>query len=413
MVFVLTHADTDEDVREDWRKALSGDYAAGDMFWVDSRAALEDAADGVAPRGEFGRLVDLLTRELTGAAAHRIRRANFVDVVQHALESCRLRLDADLPKVNRVETQVEEQRRLLASRLAETVRRDLNANRRPWEHRLIGEIAGRWGFSPFSCVLRLWHGLGGWVTGAALLRARTPAQMALWGAVEAGRRITRRREERDADEAPTRAVAGGWDDEALRKASLVLAGYASEAGLSQKEAEFARVKGQAQRAGSGFVLDAAGRLQEVVGRLAARNTGSWTRAVYETLTVAMLALLVFRLGKNYFYDSWLAPAMGWATAPADVFRFDFVLVSGLWFAAWCAVLLWAFTARLRRGLGAEIETAAQEWGRPDVAADLFAGLEAECRFIRAFRAELLRLEQTLAGIKSRLDAPEGGLSRRH
>ena len=87
LVFVQTHADQDEDIREDWQPVLGRQYTTGHVFLVDSLAAAADAAAGVEPRGEFAGLVDLLTRQLAGTAPARIRRANFLDLVGETLDA--------------------------------------------------------------------------------------------------------------------------------------------------------------------------------------------------------------------------------------------------------------------------------------------------------------------------------------
>ena len=60
LVFVQTHADVDEDIRDDWRKSLERHYSPGRIFLVDSPAALAAAqGKGVgsllceAPSGPF------------------------------------------------------------------------------------------------------------------------------------------------------------------------------------------------------------------------------------------------------------------------------------------------------------------------------------------------------------------------
>ncbi|HIQ23341.1 MAG TPA: hypothetical protein EYH34_19125, partial [Planctomycetes bacterium] len=187
LVFVQTHADQDDDIREDWRRVLQPQYQTGHIFLVDSLAALEDARQGRQPRGEWAALVDLLTRQLAGAAATRIRRANFLDLVSQTLEACSSRIDAGLAQVTALERAIDDKRTQLGSATAEAVRRELLASRRQWESRLVGKVAARWGFSPFALLLRTYQGLGGLVSGALLMRARTPAQMVLWGALETGR----------------------------------------------------------------------------------------------------------------------------------------------------------------------------------------------------------------------------------
>jgi len=47
------------------------------FFRIDSLRALADAQANMQPRGEFADLLDLLTRQMAGAAGNRIRRANF------------------------------------------------------------------------------------------------------------------------------------------------------------------------------------------------------------------------------------------------------------------------------------------------------------------------------------------------
>ncbi|NUQ65384.1 MAG: GTPase domain-containing protein, partial [Pirellulales bacterium] len=144
LVFVQTHADTDEDIRDDWRRVLEEHYATGHIFLVDSIAALADAQQGLQPRGEFAGLVDLLTRRLVGAAATRIRRANFLDLVSETLEACDGRIQEGLPAVRQLESSISQQRGVLASQMAAQMRSELLASRRQWEARLTGQIISRW-----------------------------------------------------------------------------------------------------------------------------------------------------------------------------------------------------------------------------------------------------------------------------
>ena len=107
-----------------------------------------------------------------------------MDLVADTLDSCRDRIDEAMPKIRDVQAAVDEQRGLRRP-LAVEMRAELLTNRRQWENRLPGHTASRWGFSPFALVLRVYQGLGGLLAGALLYRARTPAQMALWGALRA------------------------------------------------------------------------------------------------------------------------------------------------------------------------------------------------------------------------------------
>ena len=51
LVFVQTHAEVDEDIRDDWRQSLSGHYATGEVFFVDSLCCAGRCTAGpAAPR---------------------------------------------------------------------------------------------------------------------------------------------------------------------------------------------------------------------------------------------------------------------------------------------------------------------------------------------------------------------------
>ena len=406
LVFVQTHADVDEDIREDWRQVLESQYTAGHIFLVDSLSALSDAREGLQPRGEFAGLADLLTRELAGTAAARIRRANFLDLVEETLDLCRERIDQGLPAVGRLREAILEQRTQLAAKLAGQMRAELLASRRQWEHRLLGKVASRWGFSPFALVLRIFQGLGGLASGALLMRARSPAQVALWGVFEGVRGLRKFRSRRRAEGSADRAVAGCWDDGELREAALIIDGYASEAGLNNGGAKPGTIADEAADAGQAFVSSVSDGLEALIGRAASRHTGLFTRLRYELLLGVMLALLSVRPAKNFFYDSWLADPV------QPVLGLDFYLVSALWLLAWCGLLLWGFTSRLRSGLRREIDQLADGWRTSQPAEGIFAQLESHCREVDHFSQELDRLRRHVAALRERLRLPDDRLGQR-
>ena len=406
MVFVQTHADVDQDIREDWRAALEPHYAPGRIFLVDSLAALADVESGRQTHGDFAALLDLLTRQLAGMVPVRIRRANHLDLVADTLATCQAKIDEGLPAVQRLREAIDQQRTRLAGLLAAQMRAELLASRRPWESRLVGKVASRWGFSPFALVLRIFQGLGGLASGALLIRARTPAQIALWGMVEGARTWQRHHRSRRAGQAPDRALAACWDQPELRAAALVLDGYTAEAGLDRRVAQRETIAEEASRAGREFLAGASVELETVLDRVAQRHTGWFTRWRYELLLAAMLGLILYRPAKNFFYDSWLA------SPPAPLYGPSFYALSAFWLVLWCGLLLWAFTSRLRRGLRREIDELAQGWSNPRPAGGIFAKLEEECRKVDAFRQGLSGLRQHVADLRTRLAIPDDSLGHR-
>ena len=381
LVFVQTHSDQDADVRDDWQHALEPRYQPGHIFFVDSLAALVAVQQGQV-QGEFAALVDLLTRQFAGAAAARIRRANFLDLAAQALESCRRRLDEGLPAIESLRAAIQQQRGELSSALAGQIRGELLSARQPWENRLLGQVASRWGFSPFSLVLRLYQGIGGLVSGALLYRARTPAQLALWGAVEGARSWQKLRRDRQLQQRPARTAVNGFDATQLRRAAVVLEGYAAEAGLPKASASTATLEVEADAAALSFAARLSQDLDALIARQAQRHTGWFTRWCYEILLLAMLGFLLFRLGKNFFYDSW------WLQQPLPMWGVQSYIASAFWLLLWCFLLLWLFTRRLRGGLKQAIDRLAESWTGAAAAAGVFADLEDDCRRAAEFRRDL-------------------------
>jgi hypothetical protein len=196
-----------------------------------------------------------------------------------------------------------------------------------------------------------------------------------------------------------RLAAGCWDDAEIRRAAMILEGYAAEAGLNRKSVSPETVAAEAERAGSNFIGRASAELESLVAKLAARHTGWFTRGLYEFFFLSMLGWLLYRLGKNFFYDSWLADH------PTPVHGLEFYLAAGFWLVLWCLLLLWMFTGRLRRGLRRELDRLAETWRQPSTAADLFTHLDAACRRIRQFRGDLETLEQEVRKLQSQISKP--------
>lgn len=404
LVFVQTHADRDQDIRDDWRSMLRHHYEPGRIFLVDSLGALQAADENRSPGGDFADLVDLLTRELSGSA-NAIRRANFLDLVRETLALCRSRLDAGIPALEQLENAILQQRAKLAGKLAQQTRAELIENRRLWENRLVGRIAAGWGISPFSLVLRTYQGLGGLATGALLMRARTPAQMALWGTMQGLRTWQHKRREQHAERSVDQAARACWDDGELRSAALILDGYAQEVGMQHRATDAQTVAEEADRAAIGFAETVGVQLESLVDRLAARRAKWFTRFAYELLLIAMFGVIIYRLGRNFFYDSWLA------AVPTPVYGLDFYLSAAFWLLLWSALLLWAFVGRLRRGLRREINTLAENWDPAAMSNPLFEQLERQCRCGQQFRDELNRLDQLTAAAHDRLALPDDDLGR--
>jgi len=249
--------------------------------------------------------------------------------------------------------------------------------------------------------LRIYQGFGTLALGTLLFRARTPAQMALWGTLEGVRALQKHRKEQAADRGLDRLAAGCWDYAEIRRAAMILEGYAAEAGLSRATVSPETVAAESRRAGASFIGRAAAELDALVAKLAAKHTGWFTRGWYEFLFLSMLGWLLFRLGKNFFWDSdaLVNPHH------TDVWGLNFYLAAGFWLVLWCLLLLWMFTRRLRRGLRREIDQLAEMWRQPSIAAELFTHLDASCNRIRQFRGDLEMSEQEVRSLQKQMANP--------
>ena len=105
----------------------------------------------------------------------------------------------------------------------------------------------------------------------------------------------------------------------------------------------------------------------------------------------MLGVVFYRLAKNFFWDSWLAPQ-----PVHNVFGLEFYGAAAFWLILWCLVLFWAFSMKLRRGLRREIGQVALGWAGARPALGVFAHLESHCRRARQFRQDLELLRQHVA-----------------
>jgi hypothetical protein len=222
--------------------------------------------------------------------------------------------------------------------------------------------------------------------------------------MEGVRTWRKRRESQQAAQTLERVTADDGNRLEFQKAALVVEGYAADAGLSGPVAvcDQEKARRETESAATGFVASDSSELDAVIDRLARRHSGWMARCFYELLLTAMLGLLLFRLGKNFFYDSW------WAAPAAPVFGVEFYLSAGFWLGLWCLLLLWAFCGRLRRGLRAEIDRLAEGWRNRSSSLRVFAGLEEQCRRIEQYRQDLGALQRHTAALRRKIATMETG-----
>jgi hypothetical protein len=374
MVFIQTHADLDEDIRDDWRRTLGREYEVPDLFFVDSVKALQEQRAGQKPSGDMGRLFDLLTTQLGASERVRIRRANVVDLLQAALVRCREILGEYRPPVDSLLKALAVQRDRMSQKMVSQLRDELLASRHLWERRLVSTVSDQWGFSPFSSTLRIHNGLGSLIASFTLFRARSSAQLAIIGAVQGMRWIEEKRKEMVAEASVHRLGTFGLDDNLLREAEIVVTGHVQSAGLKKELVQgqsLDALRREAAVVEEEFVAGVGRRIDDMIRDLAQKNSGRKTRILYEVLFGAYLAFVLYRVGKNFFYESFINGAALLST--------DFYIAASLFLVLWAGLLVMLFTQKLRTGLNSRIELLVSETVQMRLSHGLFPGVEQACR----------------------------------
>jgi hypothetical protein len=395
VIFIQTHADLDVDVRDDWAKQLEGTFDSPEIFFVDSQTGYREQLAGQRPTGELGRLVELLTRELSSASRARIRRANVVDLLSDSIERCQAPLWAAEAELVSLEKVLAEQRSELARRMTQQLCGDLGASRGLWERRLVEAVVENWGLSPFSAVLRGYHGIGTILTSLSLTRARSTAQMAVIGAVHGLRMLRKRMERQTAEEGLQRASTLGLDDAMLRETELIVEGHVRSAGFDRSSlppASLDQLRLQASRLETQFLGDASQKTDALIHTLAARNSRWWVRGWYEFWFLAYLGFVLYRVGKNFFLDSFVTEKALLST--------DFYIPALIFWGLWTGLLLIFFLGRLRRGLNQEIQGLAAQLVEVRLSGGLFPQLEQACRLARQQSQELAQLKESVESLRN-------------
>jgi hypothetical protein len=406
LIFVQTHADADEDIREDWRQHLRGRYEVPDMFFVDSPRALREQQAGQRPSGDFGRLLDTLTTQLAASERARVRRVNVIDLLQAAFVRCREWIADARPGLSQLVTALAEQRRHLSERMAEQLQSQLLSNRNLWERRLLSAVTDTWGFTPFSAMLRMYAGLGGLIASFSLYRARNTVQMALIGAVQGARWLREKHQEQSADSDVAKAAMFSIDDDLLRESELVVQGHIRVAELDVEHAGRRNVddlRRQAVNVERQFLGDAGRRIDSIIARLAQQNSRWYVRGWYELLFLAYVAFLLYRVGRNFFYDSFLRDQ--------PLLTTDFYIPAGIFFILWSLLLVMMFTRRLRRGLKSEIDDLAREMVDVRLSQGLFPHWEQTADEAETYGEDLETLHTRASQLREQFASPGLGGAR--
>lgn len=407
LIFVQTHADQDKDIRDDWQKVLQPEYAVSRIFLIDSLQALDDVRSGRTHQPEIQELLDLLTRRLSGSAASRIRRANLLDLTAEALHRCGEKIRERMGSVKAFQGALYDRREKFLRELFSHLAKELQSNQRYWENRLLSEVLARWGSSPWSWVLRIYQSLGMVVVGLFGRRLPVPAPWLVWGAVGGWQWWRRRQTHRSVEQRLQALRSVGWDPSQVRQAGVELQGYAFQAGLDPELGRLENLLEDAQKSVEQWMTDLTAQWEENLRGQADRHSRWPVRLFYDCLFLTPIVLILYRLAKNYFWDSWLDP-----TPDSSLYGMDFYLGSVFWLFVWAVLLIWVFLYRLRRGFSRQMLVWIGQRKGQSAFDGLFSQWEEVCQKIERFSEDLKRLQDRVERMRRNLAGPEDRLSRR-
>lgn len=411
LLFVQTHADLDADIRDDWRRHLAAHYEVPEVFFIDSMRGLKEQLANGRPEGDLARLQEVLTTQLSAAQRMRVRRANLVDLLHAALVHCRAHLGQHDAELEQLEAALQEQHDKLVLSMADHLDRELRHSSSLWERRLLGAVTQNWGFSPFSSLLRFYNALGGLIASITLFRARSPAQIALVGTVQGFRRLRSKQEEHAAEDRLQHLTATSTDDNMLREAQLLIAGYVKSARFDPALVQAGHLdvlREEATELEEKFLQDAGRRIDGVIDDLVVQNSGWFTRARYEVFFAIYPLFVLYRVGKNFFYDS--------LVHNVEPLGANFYISAALFFLLWSWLAVMFYCRRLRRSLARRIETIAGSLAKQRLSGGLFPKLEEACRQSELQRVRLDAIWSTVSGLSREvslggLGAPRPALPR--
>ncbi|GAB6166840.1 hypothetical protein JCM19992_28400 [Thermostilla marina] len=385
LILVQTHAAIDDDVRDDWKARWKDKYGIDEIYFVDSIQAFADRREGKPPQGDFARLRSQLEATSGVSAVSAIRKANALDLLDDVLRRCASRIERDRPALDTLRNKLDEVRTAIGKAVSAELESELRGNAYAWQQRVLSEVVQKWGWGVFPLLVRLYANLGGLLSGAALMRARTITQAAIVGAVGTAQNLRRRLRGR-AELPGLESLKARLRNAGIRQAAWSLDGYLSDCGLDLRVRRSDHIENTLEQSAAEIARCLSVATERIAADAAVPLTRWWRRIGYELLLDAMAGVLLFRLGSNFFYESWLAEN---ATA---LLGWDIYLLSLFWFLLWGALLVGGYVTSLGRTVRRCLRRKLDEYLSDAWKRTLFDELERELNAVDEFCATLDRLQ---------------------
>lgn len=431
LIWVQTHADRDSDIRQFWKQELEKDFKDVDnIFFVDSKKALEAQLAGKPLEGDFARLIETLSNQLPRIGVEGIRRYHFLDIAEDALQNALVKLESKQDALDELESKIKDIRKTYVDRLIEKRVNDLNDDSHQWERRIRTETIRQWGTSPFSIALQIYGSLDSLLFSSLLFRARSVTQLAVLGTVEAARKAKSWISEKQSQSLLEGIPVNIWkSDEQVKKRMLISAAIES---AELPENDFSQCNTQFNLTTQQFLIASDANLDDAVAVIAKKNSHWFRRSIYEALLLVWIVLLAWLPCKNFFYDylykgfmnevSLPRPTVeralenGQAVPVAVSYRSTVLyptyvyIVTAIWFVLGTGLLTLVFSRRSLRGVKKYIKDLSDQWSESFHADLIFESEEDEIRRAKRYISTVRQLIVDIQKDKNQLSAP--GLSRR-
>ena len=288
--------------------------------------------------------------------------------------------------------------------MAIRLRDELLVSRGLWEQRMLSQVTQLWGYSPFAFVLRLWHSQSTLLASLSLMRSHTTAQVALVGMVHGSRRLASNQSQRASDQRFNEIALLSLTDVELREREIVISAHVRNAHPHRPESSdisLERLR-QAETSLQGeFLSDAALRIDELILQLTMRNSHWLARFDYEIVFAVLPLFLLYRVGKNFFYDTFIFDRPYLDTT--------FYIPAAIILVLSAGTLVMSFDRRLRRGLRQRVESLAEELAKLTIGESLFPDIEEQVRVFSREQAKVDTCLKSISSIRNRfLNASELG-----
>ncbi len=394
-VFVQTHAEIDQDIRNDWRRLLEDYFIVPEIFLIDSVAAQRAVESVQSMPAEFARLLKTLSQPRGIDQRYALRLSNACEQMLQTVDLIEQELSGFEQPVAELQNQLAFQQQRLLNEMSSQLNNELTLSRGLWEQRLLSEVLSQWAMSPFSSMLRLYNSLGTLAASFGIMRARTTAHLAIIGAMQGLRWLGQQQQDQQAKDRIRQMQVTTLDEQLLQEVSIVIAGYAQSAGFSSitTHQETKVVSEHAVDLEQSFLVKATRMIDDIILNVAKEQTRFSVRVMYESLFLLYVGFVVARVGYNFFWESlW---------EHERIMKLDFYIPAGIFFILWTGGLIMSYLHRSQKLLFSRLQQTTGLLSEMQLPPSVFQNVRQQLQQAIAQHNDLRRLKSELLDVYGR------------